>query len=244
MRFCQNKQALESEGFSIVPAIYGVDEITRIKQCLEEAECDLPSFMRTEHLFAIRELLENIPSLKPLILNENMRELIESIGSSNHFISKAIYFDKPAESNWFVAYHQDLSISVNQKETSLADYTNWTKKRGVIGVQPPLNVLENTITLRIHLDDTNAENGALRVIPTSHLSGVLRKEDMNVENLAEEVCCSVDAGGIMLMKPLTFHASNKTTNNQRRRVIHLEICDQELASSLEWKERMSIRSTI
>lgn len=41
----------------------------------------------------------------------------------------------------------------------------------------------------------------------------------------------------MIMKPLLFHASKKTTNNERRRVIHIEFSKQELPSGLEWSER-------
>jgi len=44
----------------------------------------------------------------------------------------------------------------------------------------------------------------------------------------------------MIMKPLLFHASNKTTNNQKRRVIHIEFNNQELPYDLEWSERFII----
>ncbi len=44
----------------------------------------------------------------------------------------------------------------------------------------------------------------------------------------------------MLMKPLTLHASNRTTNNQQRRVIHIEFSNQKLPSPLEWLEYCEI----
>jgi len=40
----------------------------------------------------------------------------------------------------------------------------------------------------------------------------------------------------MVMKPLLLHASNKTNNNQRRRVIHLEFNSSHLAKPLKWYE--------
>ncbi len=40
----------------------------------------------------------------------------------------------------------------------------------------------------------------------------------------------------MVMKPLLLHASNKTNNNQRRRVIHLEFNSYHLAKLLKWYE--------
>lgn len=54
------------------------------------------------------------------------------------------------------------------------------------------------------------------------------------------ICSEVDKGGVMVMKPLLFHASNKTTNNTRRRVVHLEFSNQELPKELQWSERLQL----
>ena len=43
-------------------------------------------------------------------------------------------------------------------------YGPWTVKQNQYAVQPPLDILENNFTIRIHLDDTDENNGALRVI--------------------------------------------------------------------------------
>lgn len=40
----------------------------------------------------------------------------------------------------------------------------------------------------------------------------------------------------MLMKPLLLHASSKTINNQRGRVIHLEFNNLPLKEPLKWHE--------
>jgi ectoine hydroxylase-related dioxygenase (phytanoyl-CoA dioxygenase family) len=82
-------------------------------------------------------------------------------------VVKSIYFDKPETSNWYVAYHQDLTISVDKK-LELPDFGPWTTKQNQFAVQPPLNILENIYTIRIHLDDTDENNGALKVVPKSH----------------------------------------------------------------------------
>jgi hypothetical protein len=44
------------------------------------------------------------------------------------------------------------------------------------------------------------------------------------------------------MKPLLFHASNKTTNNERRRVLHIEFSNQELPDGLEWSEKNAFQN--
>ena len=58
--------------------------------------------------YAIRQLLNKIPELqKVLFENENFKKLFRSICDENYFLTKAIFFNKPKKSNWFVGYHQD-----------------------------------------------------------------------------------------------------------------------------------------
>lgn len=56
-------------------------------------------------------------------------------------------------------------------------------------------------TIRIHLDETNSENGALKVIEKSHSKGIYRPETIDWKTEKESIC-SVNKGGIMIMKPL------------------------------------------
>lgn len=95
-----------------------------------------------------------------------------------------------------------------------------------------IRILEQIFTVRIHLDDTNEKNGALRVIPGSHKKGIYRPEKINWDE-ETEVSCPIMAGGIMIMKPLLLHASSRTLNKDRRRVIHLEFCNSELPPPLD-----------
>ena len=103
----------------------------------------------------------------------------------------------------------------------------------------PLDVLQNVVTVRIHLDETNENNGALKVVRHSHSKGIYRPEtiDWTVES---EVSCNVSKGGIMLMKPLLLHSSGRTRNDRQRRVIHIEFSNQELPKELNWAERVNL----
>ena len=239
MSYEKNKIELEENGYSVLSDLYSNSEINQILACIENVEQDGSSFMKTKDLFAIRQLIKNVPGLADLLFNRKLTELIANLSESEYFLTKAIYFDKPSESNWFVAYHQDLSISVDQK-AELDNYSNWTLKKGQYGVQPPIEILQDTITIRIHLDRANKNNGALKVIPKSHLNGIIRADskDWNTKN---EFICEVDKGGAMLMKPLTLHASNRTTNGKKRRVIHLEFNKHSLAEPLAWSEQYNIK---
>ncbi|MCS4301584.1 phytanoyl-CoA dioxygenase family protein [Chryseobacterium sp. BIGb0232] len=231
------KSHIEKYGFSVINEVFSDAEIAQIIHVLDNIDTSKENFRKSEDLFAIRQFLKEIPEVKDLIFNENIRKIINEIFGEKYFVVKSIYFDKPETSNWYVAYHQDLTISVDKK-LELSGFGPWTTKQNQFAVQPPLNILENIYTIRIHLDETDENNGALKVITQSHVKGIYRPEtiDWNVET--EEIC-KVEKGGVMLMKPLTLHGSNRTTNGKKRRVIHIEFSDMELPEVLQWAERMN-----
>jgi ectoine hydroxylase-related dioxygenase (phytanoyl-CoA dioxygenase family) len=233
-------EKIKLDGFLIINSFYSKNDVNKLISIIEEV-IDMNNqnitFRKSDDLFAIRQFHKEIPQALKVIFNQKMKDFIKLNFGSDFFITKSIYFDKPEASNWFVAYHQDLTISVNKKMI-LDNYKNWTIKQNQFAVQPPKEILENNFTIRIHLDDTSLENGALKVINKSHLNGIVRT--VNIENQVETIC-EVDRGGIMIMKPLLFHASNKTTNNKRRRVIHLEFSNQNLAQNLQWAEKLELQ---
>ncbi|MBZ4041479.1 phytanoyl-CoA dioxygenase family protein [Flavobacterium hibisci] len=239
----KNLSQLDTEGFTIIDAVYDEDEIQKLVSIIEYKTENNPegaTFRKSGDLFAIRQFHNEIPETLPLIFNQKLRDIIKSNFGENYFITKSIYFDKPEKSNWFVAYHQDLTISVNKK-IEVENFENWTVKQNQFAVQPPAAILENNFTIRIHIDKTTKDNGALKVINNSHSKGILRIEKLDFEK-EKETICEVQKGGIMIMKPLLFHASNKTTNNERRRVIHIEFSKQELPEGLEWSEKMVLQN--
>ncbi|MFT5109100.1 MAG: hypothetical protein ACI8XO_003805, partial [Verrucomicrobiales bacterium] len=134
---------------------------------------------------------------------------------------RSILFDKTPEQNWPVAWHQDLTISVAEKR-EVDGYAPWSVKDCKPHVQPPIGLLENMVTVRLHLDDTPTTNGALRVIPGSHLAGRLSQQDVADGTAGNEVVCACGAGDVLLMKPLILHASCRSISPSRRRVIHFE----------------------
>ena len=62
-------------------------------------------------------------------------------------------------------------------------------------------------------------------------------KEISKEDFANEVTCEVALGGVLIMKPLIWHSSRRTQNNEKRRVIHLEFSNMELPESLIWGER-------
>ncbi|MGI4872964.1 MAG: phytanoyl-CoA dioxygenase family protein [Janthinobacterium lividum] len=229
---------LQAAGFATLPGLYTPAEVAVLLRCIEDAPAAGPNFRRSQDVFAIRNLLGEIPALWPLLTTAKLREVLAELFPAGCHLTKAIYFDKPAQSNWLVAWHQDLMVNVDCR-LDLPGFGPWTSKAGWVAVQPPVAVLENTVTCRLHLDDCDATNGALKVVPSSHQRGVVPPETI-AAHTAAATSCAVPAGGVMLMKPLLLHASNRSTSAQPRRVIHLEFSAAELPAGLSWRERRPV----
>jgi ectoine hydroxylase-related dioxygenase (phytanoyl-CoA dioxygenase family) len=231
------KKQVEQHGFAVIDAVYTDDEVKALLDVIGAAETSGETFRKSAGLFAIRQFLKEVPNAIPLLLTSKLKNCITGLFGTDNFIVKSIYFDKPEQSNWFVAYHQDLTISVD-KRVAIEGYGPWTVRHNQFGVQPPIEVLQNIFTIRIHLDDTDENNGALKVIPGSH-KNIYRPETIDWA-IEKEVSCNVSKGGIMIMKPLLLHSSARTTNNNKRRVIHIEFSSTELPEQLQWAEKLNI----
>jgi ectoine hydroxylase-related dioxygenase (phytanoyl-CoA dioxygenase family) len=232
----ENKNQLLDNGFTMVEDIYSTAEVEQILGAIEQVDKSKETFRKSADLFAIRQFLKEIPEVTELVFNDKLKSTVEQFFGPDYFVVKSIYFDKPETSNWFVAYHQDLTISVDNR-LDADNFGPWTVKQNQFAVQPPLDILKQNFTIRIHLDDTDENNGALKVIPKSHLKDIYRPENINW-NIETETICNVKKGGLMIMKPLLLHGSNKTTNNEKRRVIHIEFSNQKLPTGLNWAERL------
>jgi len=236
------KEQIAKEGFAIINDVFSAEETDTVLRIIEETDTSGPAFRKTGDLFAIRQFLKEIPTAGHLIFTERLTTIITQLFGGGYFVVKSIYFDKPAQSNWFVAYHQDLTISVDRK-VDVDGFERWTVKQNQFAVQPPVGILEDNFTIRIHLDDTDEDNGALRVIPGSHLKGIYRPEMIGREE-ENETICRICKGGIMVMKPLLMHSSGRTMNDNKRRVVHIEFSRQVLAGGLQWAEYLKTNLTL
>ncbi len=148
--------------------------------------------------------------------------------------TKLTLFNKTPTANWPIRWHQDLTIAVRER-SSLPGFYGWSVKDGVHHVKPPVEVLEKVTALRLHLDDTPADNGALRVLPGTHQFGRISREEVaRYRKEIPEVYCEVPAGGMMLMSPLLLHASSRAADPRNRRVFHFEYSADRLPGGLRW----------
>ncbi|WP_035603142.1 phytanoyl-CoA dioxygenase family protein [Haloferula sp. BvORR071] len=134
---------------------------------------------------------------------------------------QAIAFDKTPDTNWKVAWHQDLMFPF-ARLVQAAGYDLPSKKDGVDFARPPLPVLEQLLAVRLHLDDCDETNGPLRVSPGSHRQGLIPSRDCSTKaaELGEHPCLAKE-GEALLMHPLLLHASSPASRPRHRRVLHL-----------------------
>lgn len=167
-----------------------------------------------------------------LALRKPFVDLAEELIGEGAAPRRAILFDKTPGVNWNLGWHQDTKIPVRSVRKELEGFSAWSEKEGVVHVLPPLEVLEKCVALRLHLDDCSAANGALRVIPGSHLRGV--RADLEADDLHYQMTLEAEAGDLIWMRPLVFHASSKAESPLHRRVIHIEYSSAKLPEGLEW----------
>ncbi|MCV6629412.1 MAG: phytanoyl-CoA dioxygenase family protein [Flavobacteriaceae bacterium] len=230
-------QALDNKGFESIPDFFTPEECDRMLWQIDRYGKKIWRDHKNQKVYAIRQLLKELPELQWILQHQKLKQLLESAFGGSCFLTKSLFFDKPIGSNWFVSYHQDLSISINDR-FEIPGFRHWTKKNQHWGVTPSSEILEKTLTVRIHLKDTDSSNGALRLLVGSHQHGILRKEDLN---LPIESCTQIaKEGDILLMRPLCFHASHKSINSRRRPIIHLEFHNIDLPYPLKWEEKILI----
>lgn len=145
--------------------------------------------------------MELILDIRTLAAMPVIRRPVEPVLRAKARPVRALLFDKTPNANWKVPRHQDLSIAV-KKKADVEGFGPWSRKAGVVHVQPTTRILEPMLAVRIHLDDCDESNGPLRVIPGSHRQGRLSTAQLSELGRNPAVVCTVPAGGVLLMRPL------------------------------------------
>jgi hypothetical protein len=190
---------LATHGFALLARAVAENDVDSLRRAIEASTVhDSGSVRRRKSVYAIRNVLDVVPEARELVESRQLRALVEPVLGVRCFPVRGILFDKVPGANWKVPWHQDLSIAV-QERIEVDGFGPWSEKAGVVHVQPPARVLENMLTLRLHLDDCNDTNGPLRVLPASHRDGKLSAQQIaEWRERADEVSCVLPRGGILL----------------------------------------------
>lgn len=221
------------DGFTIHRRMFSPEQCDALISALAEA-----SSGRTAKSPNRRHLLRDVPAVAVLAASRALMELARRYSQAPVFAVRGLLFDKAAGANWSVTWHQDVTISVRTR-IETPGYTGWSVKDGVVHVHPPAAVLEQMVSIRVHLDACGEDNGALEILPGSHRGGILDAEAIAQQRRDRKpIQCPVQRGDAIVMRPLLLHSSPRSITPTHRRVIHLEYGSCELPNGLEWFDRV------
>ena len=143
-------------------------------------------------------------------------------------------FDKSPARNWALGWHQDRTIPVRERR-EVAGFRQWTVKSGIPHCVPPFEILERSLTLRIHLDPAGRANAPLLVAPGSHRLGPVPESEAaaSAGRLGAHACLA-EAGDVWAYSTPILHASERARAAGRRRVLQLLYSADPLPGGLEW----------
>lgn len=147
---------------------------------------------------------------------------------------RLVRFDKSGSANWGVPWHQDRVISVQGRQ-EVPGFTNWSCKNGVWHCAPPLEVLQDMLFVRLHLEQSTPENGAMEIALGSAPLGAIQERDVAdvVKRLPIETT-TADAGDVLILDMLTVHRSRPARRATGRAVLRVDYAARDLPSPLAW----------
>jgi ectoine hydroxylase-related dioxygenase (phytanoyl-CoA dioxygenase family) len=193
----------ERDGYLAPIDILSPEEVRRFRTAYDELERD-----RKARGIAVRPTQQHFTykAFWDLATHPRVLEIIKStLGEDIVLIATGFFAKSPGDGEKYVAWHQDT--------------TYW-------GLDPHF-----AATIWIAIDDSDIENGCLRVIPGTHREGLLthgkaavggnllgnnQEIDGSLLDLSQAVDLELKAGQASLHHGLTVHGSNPNRSNRRR----------------------------
>jgi hypothetical protein len=228
------REDLARTGCCLLSNVLSADRVREILTHLQAGLARHTDDVCTSHgtVYAARNVLEFAPevaSVRRIPVLDSF--LNESLGADFGLV-RGLFFDKPPGQSWALPWHKDLSIAVAGPHAPQPEYSVPRLKRGVWHCEPPLDVLERMLTLRIHLDDMTPTNGPLEVLLESHHTG----KELRMESYSPRTILG-QAGDVFAMRPLLVHRSGRSHPDslEHRRILHLEFAaSADLPAGVRW----------
>src|SRR5579864_1733847 len=164
------QERIASDGFVMIPCVLPEREIADLQAMLDQSE--LPRSRA-----GMRHAMKNA-SVALLAGDPRLFAIAQEVVGSGAIPFRATLFDKSPMSNWLVVWHQDTALPL-QERRDVPGWGPWSIKDGVNYAHAPASALEQVLALRLHLDDSVADNGPLRVLPGTHTHGVLNDDALH-----------------------------------------------------------------
>src|ERR1700727_3340300 len=196
-------------GFRIFTDVFTRIDVDRLAQDISRAP------LRRSRA-GMRHALKH-PTVLEVARDGRLLRIAKEILGCDPFPFRATFFDKSLASNWLVVWHQDTALPLRERR-EVPEWGPWSVKDGVGYAHAPASALSQVVALRLHLDDSNSMNGPLRVLPGTHMLGVLTDEEVHeCGERTNPVDCLGPRGGLLVMRPLILHASSKAHSEGARR---------------------------
>lgn len=226
--------SLERNGYAIVRNAVPRNLVEELRSICSVPRSGPSVARRGDSIYGIRNLLTNVPEIRQIVSGSPYIDGPVAIMGSSAKPIMGVFFDKPPGANWPVQWHQDVTIRVRQR-FDVPGFEARPVKDGQVHVLPPVEISEQILAVRIHLDDATANHGALRVISGSHRRGRLSNDEIaQVQTSEAAITCETFTGDILFMRPLLLHSSSSCEQPGHRRVIHIEYSALDLPGGLEW----------
>ncbi len=217
---------VQESGYGLIRDVFSKNEVLRL---LEDLGHEALPRTRAGVRHAMRSR-----SVAQIARDARIMDIARQILGPGAVAFRATLFEKLPDSNWLVAWHQDTALPLCERR-EVPDWGPWSIKDGVHYAHAPAQALEKIVALRIHLDDSTADNGPLRVVPATQTQGVLNDDEIHaIAESAVPIDCFMTLGGVVAMRPLVIHASSKSRTGNPRRVLHIEYAESvAIAAGLE-----------
>ncbi len=207
-------KTIQEQGFEIIPNVLTQQDVDDLLEGVSRA--DLPRSRA-----GVRHAMK-VATVAAIAGDSRLLGIAQQVLGSTATPFRATIFDKSSTANWLVVWHQDTALPLCERRET-PGWGPWSVKDGVVYAHAPANALSQVLALRLHLDDSTAENGPLRVLPETHTLGLLSDEELHdLSTRVAAIDCLVPVGGVLAMRPLIVHASSKSQSKAPRRVLHIE----------------------
>ena len=128
--FISLTDSISRDGFALLRGVVTSSELDNLGENIHSVEL--------EKLGAagLRLLLKKSKAVRRFAQSEAMISIAETVLGAASKPVKAIFFDKTAETNWYVTWHQDLTIAT-KKRIEIEGFGPWSVKQGIPHVQAP-----------------------------------------------------------------------------------------------------------
>ncbi|MCA9130267.1 MAG: phytanoyl-CoA dioxygenase family protein [Planctomycetales bacterium] len=229
---------LQSQGYCMLRGAIECKWIDSLKvalsQELDQEPQNVVARSRRGFPVAARNLIDLLPEVRAVWRNERLLSFLQSTLGRQFGLVRVLYFDKPPDRSWGLAWHKDRAIAVKENWRPSLFFSRPTIKAGIPHVIAEDSILLQMVTLRIHLDEVDDENGPLELVPQSHVSS----EAAGV-GIEKAIRVHANAGDVLAMRPLITHGSGASRPGtcRHRRILHLEFSGApSLPDGYQWRD--------